>query len=383
MPRQKGLTMSSHSTLSPSSAKRWLECPPSAMLCAGKSDEASPYAMEGTCAHELCEYKLSKALGYTCIDPTDNLDYYDSEMEMHAESYTDFVLAELAKAKDMCKDPEVLIEQPVSFTKWVPGGFGTADCIIASDDTLQIIDFKYGVGVLVDAEWNPQMMLYALGSLEIYDDIYDIKTIKMTIFQPRRDNISTFTIEKSELLKWAHDYLQPQAQLASEGKGEFKAGDHCIFCKVKDVCRKRAEYNLELTKYEFKQASLLEDEEVADVLTKIDNLTSWANDIKDYALKKSLEGVKFPGFKVVEGRSTRKYSNEDLVVEAVVQAGFDPYELKVAGITAMTARLGKEKFNELLGDLIIKPNGKPTLVPESDKRPELGNAKDEFKETKV
>ena len=379
MKRQKGLTMSRHSKLSPSSAKRWLSCPPSALLCAEKDDEVSVFALEGTCAHALCEYKLSRALGYECEDPTKTLEYYDAEMDMHSESYTDFVLSELAKAKERCKDPEVLIEQPVSFTKWVPGGFGTADCIIASDDTLQIIDFKYGLGIMVDAEWNPQMLLYALGSLEIYDDLYDIETIKMTIFQPRRDNISSFTIDKMELLRWANEYLKPQALLASEGKGEFKAGDHCVFCKVKETCRERANYNLELAKYEFKDSILLEDEEIADVLTKIDNLTSWANDVKEYALKKALEGTKYPGFKVVEGRANRKYSDESLVAETVINAGFDPYEKKVIGITAMTSRLGKERFNELLGSLIIKPSGKPTLVPSSDKRSELNNATDDFK----
>lgn len=373
--------MPKHALLSASASKQWLNCPPSAKLCANVEDRASPYAQQGTDAHELCEYKvLLKTSGKAQWDPTENLDYYDAEMENCAEEYSSFVLEQFLDAKEHCSDPIVLVEQRLDFSKWVPEGFGTGDCIIVADDVLHIIDFKYGLGVLVEAEGNPQMMCYALGALDIYDGIYDIKTVKMTIFQPRRDNISTFEMNKTDLLNWADTVLAPTAKLAYEGKGEFKAGDHCQFCKVKATCRKRAEYNLELAKYDFEMPANLEDSEIAAILPKVDELVSWVNDIKEYALQQALSGTVYDGYKVVEGRANRKYTDEDAVAFAVKDAGYDPYEKKLLGITAMTSLLGKTKFNELLGGLIEKPQGKPTLVPETDKRPALNTAKDDFKE---
>lgn len=373
--------MPKHALLSASASKQWLNCPPSAKLCANVEDRASPYAQQGTDAHELCEYKvLLKTSGKAQWDPTENLEYYDAEMENCAEEYSSFVLEQFLDAKEHCSDPIVLVEQRLDFSKWVPEGFGTGDCIIVADDVLHIIDFKYGLGVLVEAEGNPQMMCYALGALDIYDGIYDIKTVKMTIFQPRRDNISTFEMNKTGLLNWADTVLAPTAKLAYEGEGEFKAGDHCQFCKVKATCRKRAEYNLELAKYDFEMPANLEDSEIAAILPKVDELVSWVNDIKKYALQQALSGTVYDGYKVVEGRSNRKYTDEDAVAFAVKDAGYDPYEKKLLGITAMTSLLGKTKFNELLGGLIEKPQGKPTLVPETDKRPALNTAKDDFKE---
>ncbi len=372
--------MAKHAILSPSASKQWLNCPPSAKLCAEVEDKESSYAQQGTDAHELCEYKVLKALGNDCQDPTANLDFYDAEMENCTEDYRNFVVEQLSEAKKLCKDPIVLVEQRLDFSKWVPEGFGTGDCLIVADDVLHIIDFKYGLGVLVDAEHNPQMMCYALGALDIYDGIYDIKTIKMTIFQPRRDNVSTCTMFKDELLSWAETVLAPTAQLAYEGKGDFKAGEHCTFCKIKSTCRKRAEYNLELAKYDFEMPANLDDTEIAAILPRVDCLVSWVNDIKEYALQKALSGTKFDGFKVVEGKSNRKYTDEATVASIVSEAGFDPYEKKLLGITAMTSLLGKQKFTELLGEHIEKPQGKPTLVPDTDKRPALNTAKDDFKD---
>ena len=224
------------------------------------------------------------------------------------------------------------------------------------------------------------MMCYALGALEVFGDIYDINQIKMTIFQPRRENISTYTISRNNLLKWANEVLAPTAQLAYVGEGEFKAGDHCQFCKVKATCRKRAEYNLELAKYDFEMPATLDDTEIAAILEKVDEMISWGNDIKEYALKQAQSGVHFEGWKVVEGRSNRKYTDEAAVAFAVKDAGFDPYEKKLLGVTAMSTLLGKKKFEELLGGLIYKPPGKPALVPESDKRPAMNTAIDDFKE---
>lgn len=372
--------MPKHAFLSASSSHRWLACPPSAKLCAEITEQASPYAAQGTDAHELCQHKVERSLGRDSPDPTENLDYYDQEMESCAEEYCSFVMEQVAEAKKHCKDPQVLIEQRLDFSQWVPEGFGTGDCVIVADDILQVIDFKYGVGVLVEAEKNPQMMCYALGAWSAFSFLYDFKTIKMTIFQPRRDNVSTYEISTEELLKWAEEVLKPTAALAYNGEGEFSAGDHCQFCNAKATCRKRAEYNLELAQYDFEMPVNLDETEIAAILPRIDELTAWANDIKEYALQQALSGTSYPGFKVVEGRSIRKYVDDTAVADAVKTAGYDPYEQKVLGITAMTQLLGKKKFEEILGSLITKPQGKPVLVPESDKRPAINTAYEDFKE---
>ncbi|MBR1442984.1 MAG: DUF2800 domain-containing protein, partial [Firmicutes bacterium] len=255
-----------HALLSASSSHRWLECPPSARLNDTADDIASAYAAQGTDAHNLCEYKVLRAIGEKAKDPTDTLSYFDQEMADCTDSYAQYVSEQLSKARERCKDPIVLVEQRFDFSKWVPQGFGTSDCVIVADDVLTVIDFKYGVGVLVEAEKNPQMMCYALGALQLLDGIYDINKISMTIFQPRREHISTYEIGKAELLEWADTVLAPMAQLAIRGEGEFKAGGHCRFCKVKATCRKRAEYNLELAKYDFEMPPTLDDDEVEIVL---------------------------------------------------------------------------------------------------------------------
>lgn len=370
--------MAKHAFLSASASHRWINCPPSAKLCEGIKDESSPYAQEGTDCHELCAYLVEKALGRAVTDPTSTLSYYNAEMQSCAESYRDYVLEQYEKAKEYCNDPIVFIEQRLDFSKYVEEGFGTGDCVIVADKVLHIIDYKHGLGVLVESEGNTQMMCYALGALEAFEDLYNIELIELTIFQPRRENVSSWTITKDELIAWAEQILKPTAALAYEGKGEFKAGDHCQFCKVKATCRKRAETNLELAKYDFEMPATLEDIEIAAILPKIDQLISWGNDIKDYALTQAQAGTHYEGFKVVEGRSTRKYTDETAVADRVEAAGYDPFEKKVAGITAMTTLLGKKKFEELLGDLIYKPPGKPALVPESDKRPAMNTAADDF-----
>jgi len=370
--------MSSHALLSASSSHRWLNCPPSARLCESYEDKGSDYAAEGTDAHSLCEFKLKSALGVEAKDPTEMLLYYSEEMEDCANGYASYVLELVEAGKQTCADPVVLIEQRVNFSSWVESGFGTADCIIITDGTLRIIDYKNGLGVLVEAENNPQMMLYALGALEIFDGIYDIDTVSMTIYQPRRANVSTFTLSKDDLYQWAEDTLKPAAELAYAGGGDYKCGDWCQFCKAKHDCRKRAEYNLELAKFDFQLPPLLTDEDVEEILGRVDELVSWANDIKDYALQTAVGGKEWHGWKLVEGRSNRKYTNEAVVAETVTAFGFDPYERKVLGITAMTSLLGKKRFEEVLSGYIEKPQGKPTLVPESDKRPVINTAKQDF-----
>ena len=375
--------MPKHAYLSASASHRWLACPPSAKLCANIADQTSEYAQQGTDCHELCAYLVEKALGRAVTDPTENLTFYDAEMQICAEEYRNYVLEQIEAAKEFCKDPQVMIEQRLDFSRWVENGFGTGDCVIVADEVLQIIDYKHGLGVLVSAGdeehgGNSQMMCYALGALEAFGDIYDINQIKMTIFQPRRDNVSTYTISKDDLLKWAEEVLAPTAQLAYTGKGEFKAGDHCQFCKVKATCRKRAEYNLELAKYDFEMPATLDDIEIAAILAKVDEMISWGNDIKEYALQQAQSGVHFDGWKIVEGKSNRKFTDEAAVVFKVKDAGYDPYEKQLLGITAMSTMLGKKKFEELLGELVDKPPGKPTLVPESDKRPAMNTAIDDF-----
>ena len=369
-----------HAVLSASSSERWLNCPPSARLCETYEDKSSDYAAEGTDAHALAEARLKQALGIPTEDPVENLTWYNAEMEDCAQGYAAYVVELLETAKQTCSDPVVMIEQRVDFSRWVPGGFGTGDCICIAEGLLNIVDLKYGAGIEVSADHNPQMMLYALGALEIFDGIYDIDTVRMTIYQPRKSNISIFEMSKDALLTWADTELTEKARLAYEGQGNFSCGEWCRFCKAKAECRERAIYNLRLAQYDFLNPALLQDEEIADILGRIDALTSWASDVKEYALQQAISGKGWTGWKLVEGRSNRKYTSEAAVAATVEDAGFDPYERKVLGVTAMQKMLGKTRFEELLTPYIEKPQGKPTLVLESDKRPAMNTAKNDFME---
>ncbi|MHC1694995.1 MAG: DUF2800 domain-containing protein [Eubacteriales bacterium] len=369
-----------HALLSASSAHKWISCPPSALLSKKFEDASSSFAQEGTDAHTLAQYKLEKLLGLDTKDPIESLSFYDEEMNSHAEYYAAFVLEQLEKAKETCADPQILIEQKLDFSKYVPEGYGHVDCLIISDGTLTVIDYKYGLGIKVSAERNPQMFCYALGGLALFDGIYDIDNIHLIIYQPRRENISEYSISRGELIKWAEEVLAPTAQLAIKGEGEYKAGEHCQFCKAKATCRKRAEYNLELAKYDFEEPATLDNDEIAAILANADELVSWVNDVKEYALKEALNGTKFEGFKVVAGRSNRKYTDEAAVADVIIAAGKDPFEKKLLGITAMTALLGKKTFEDILGGLTFKPPGKPVLVTADDKRPEYNSAFEDFDE---
>lgn len=257
----------------------------------------------------------------------------------------------------------------------MPDGFGTADCILIADGVMNIVDYKHGEGVEVSAVENPQMMLYALGALEIFDGIYDIAEVRMTIYQPRKNNVSVCVMDKDSLLEWAQNDLVYKAN-----QGDFHCGEWCRFCKAKTECRERAEANLALARYDFEAPALLDDEEIADILGEVDALTAWASDVKEYALQQAISGKDWPSWKVVEGRSNRKYTNDAVVAAAVESIGFDPYERKILGITAMQKMLGKSRFEDILAPYIEKPQGKPTLVPESDKRPAMNTAKNDFME---
>ena len=374
--------MSRHAILSASGSHRWLNCTPSARLELEFENTTSEAAREGTAAHALCEHKLKKFLKKRSKRPVS--DYNSDEMEECTDAYAEFAMEQYEEAKKSCKDPVILIEQKLDFSCYVPEGFGTGDCIIISDDKLHIIDFKYGQGILVEAEHNPQMMLYALGALEIYDALYDIKTVSMTIFQPRRENVSTWTIPVEQLKVWAEEELKPKAQMAYDGEGEYLPGEWCTFCRAATKCRARAEEKMKLARMEFKMPPLLTDAEIEEVLTVLPDLTKWANEITAYATEAAIHhGKEWNGFKVVEGRSNRKYRDEQLVAEAAKEHGYtDICRQSLIPMTEMQKLMGKADFEEILGDLIYKPPGRPTLVPITDKRPAMNvsNAVNEFNE---
>lgn len=368
-----------HAILSASSSHRWLNCPPSVRLTEGYQEEVSDYALEGTDAHTLCEYKLKKSLDLVDGEhPMPRLDWYNEEMEDCANGYVSYILQLIEEIKKTCTNPIILIEQRLDFSKYVEQGYGTGDFVLVADGLIHIVDYKHGQGIQVDANENSQLMLYALGALEMFGNLYDITEVRMTVYQPRRSNVSTFQMKAKDLYEWANNVLIPISKIAYEGQGEYKSGDWCQFCKAKTTCRERANANLKLAQSEFALPPLLDDEEIEEVLSKIDGLVAWANDIKDYALRSAISGKKWAGYKLVEGRSIRKYSDDNLVAKTVEDARYDPYEKKLIGITEMQKRLGKSKFDELLSELLIKPAGKPTLVPESDKRPEYNPAKTDF-----
>ena len=373
MPPQK------HALLSASSAHRWLQCPPSAKLTAGVTEAPSEAALQGTAAHALAEHKLRRALKQQSKRPIS--EYEDDEMDAYTDDYVAYVLEQYEQAKQDSPDTVIYIEQHLDFSHVVPGGFGTGDCLIVADGTLHVIDLKYGLGVLVEAERNPQMMVYALGALRLFDALYDIDEVALTVFQPRRENVSTWTISVTELNEWAEQTLKPAAEQAAKGEGEFCAGSWCQFCKIASTCRARAEANLELARYEFASPAELSADEVAEVLAQIPELTRWASDVQDYALSQALSGELYEGFKLVAGRSIRKYTDETAVAEAAKAAGYkDIYKQSLLTITAMEKLMGKKNFSEILGNLVVKPEGKPTLVPVTDKRPELqvSTAADDF-----
>jgi len=268
----------------------------------------------------------------------------------------------------------------VCFEEYVAGGFGTSDCVILGDGHMYVIDYKHGKGVEVSAEENSQLKCYALGSYLAFSPLYDISTITLVIYQPRISNYSQWSLKADDLLAWADNVLRPQAELALKGAGEYSCGSWCRFCRAKAICRKRAEENLMLARYDFARPDSLEEDEINAILAKVDQLVAWAEDVKTYALQQALAGYAWEDWKVVEGRSVRKYSDEAAVAKAVEDAGYDPFERKLLTITAMEKLFGKKTFEALLGDMVVKPSGKPTLVPRSDKRPEMTTAINEFME---
>lgn len=382
--------MAAHALLSASSAERWIHCTPSARLTEKIEDTGSVYAQEGTLAHSLAElelrYQLKLITQNTYNKELKQLkasELYTEDMPDQVEKYTEYVFERFAEAKSHTPDALIFLEQRLDFSKYVPEGFGTGDCIIIADGTMEIIDLKYGKGVEVTADNNAQMMLYALGALEEYNFIYDIDRVRMTIGQPRLNNFSTAEITVEELQEWATNIVIPAAEQAFKGDGEMSAGDWCKWCKVKSTCKTRAKAITDVAeKYELKDPNLMTNDEIAEILHKVDEIQAWAKDIQEYALNQARDNnIKYPGWKLVEGRSNRKYSDEDAVAGVLITEGMTEEQIfikKLKGITDMEKALGKKTFTNLLQDFIIKPPGKPTLVIESDKRPELNSVEADF-----
>lgn len=382
--------MAEHALLSASSAERWLNCTPSARITEYMPETTSTYAAEGRLAHALGELELSYQLKEITKRTYDRRlkdikkhELYSEEMPEYIEIYTNYVFEKLAEAQSHTPDALIFLEQRLDFSRRVPDGFGTGDCIIIADDLMEVIDLKYGKGVEVSAEDNPQMKLYALGALEAFGWIYNIQHVRMTIMQPRIDNISTWEISAEKLLAWADTELKQKAQAAWEGAGECVAGDWCRFCKAKATCKVRADAALAVAEhYHYQGPHLMSVEDVAEILHKAEELQAWAKDVQDFALEQARDhNVRYPGWKLVEGRSNRKYSDETevaIVLEAEGLTEEEIYNKKVKGITEMEKQLGKKRFQTLLTKLIIKPPGKPTLVVESDKRPEINSVESDF-----
>ena len=374
--------MAKHALLSASGAHRWLECTPSAQLELQFPQSTSEYAEEGTAAHELCELTARYWLGEISEAEYENRrdelakgKYYNAEMQECANDYAKFVTEKTAAARETCEDAFTALEVRVDFSKYVKDGFGTGDCIIVSDNVLEIIDFKYGKGVRVEAAGNPQMKLYALGAYLEYNTLFDIDSVRMTIFQPRLSGVqSSDEITVKELLEWAEKYVKPRAKLAYKGEGEFAPSEEvCKFCRAKAQCKARADKNLKLFD-EAPDVLLLTPEDAGKILEQAGDIQSWLADLESLVSSTLLAGQPVEGWKMVEGRSNRRFTDELKVVAAMKAAGYDEsllYERKLITLTQMEKDFGKKAVAETLGELIVKPQGKPTLAPAKDKCPEF------------
>ena len=371
-----------HALLSASGAHRWLHCTGSPLLEKGFPDSTSVYAQEGTLAHYLCELKLMAYTGEITKRKLTSMknklmksELWQPEMDSTSEAYLDYI-------KDITMSytvkPVILIEKKVDFSRYVPEGFGTADCLILAGDTLHVVDYKHGKGVVVDADHNPQMMLYALGAMSELSLLYRFKFVHMTIVQPRVNNISEFTMAADELIEWGEKVVKPKAEAAISGNGEFEAGDWCRFCRAKRQCKTRYEANDSL----YPELSARHDprlitlEELGEYLKRGKDMAAWLEDMREYALSESLAGAEVPGWKAVEGRGSRAFTDTDEAVDTLIRNGIDEsvlYERRVLTLAQMEKAIGKKTFGEIVGNLVVKNPGKPTLVEESDKRPKITN----------
>ena len=387
--------MTAHAKLSASGSEKWMTCTPSANLEAQFPDEGSEFAREGSFAHQLFELEINyfleriTAKQYKTRRAALMKDaFYSQELEDYVEEAVVFAMDRIREIKHECKDPVIMVEKRLDFSRWVPEGFGTGDLVIVADGIVEVMDLKYGKGIYVDPIHNSQLRLYGLGAFNELSHLYDIFRVRMTVLQPRLHNFGSEELHIDDLLEWAIYTVKPLADLAWVGKGEFVAGEHCTscFCKARYTCPARAAQAIAVAQQEF---GPLEDAQpplpeslsmarIAELLPKADMVIDWFNDLKAYALKQATEhNTIVPGYKMVEGRSNRKYSDQDAVAAKLVAAGVPEatiYERSLLGITAMEKAVGKKVFAEVLDGLIVKPEGKPTLVPVSDKRPALASA---------
>lgn len=381
-----------HALLGASKAEQWISCPPSARLQESIPEKRSEYADEGTAAHELGENKLRRRVTACDSKERKRLDkdlerikagqYYCREMEDIIQDYAELVEEMYLSAKAKSPDAVILLEERLDFSEWVPGGYGTGDIVIIADGVLEVIDLKYGAGVAVSAVGNPQMRLYALGAWSAYSYLYGIEEVKMTIIQPRLDSISTDSIAIDDLLEWAENVVKPAAALADAGEGEFKSGEHCRWCKVKGNCRARADEAMRALEYELQDPALLSNEEIGSTLFIADQLKKWAKDVEDYAFDQAVSGHPIPQWKLVEGRSNRTIQDKDAAIKAFEAAKLEPDKYlkpqELLGIGDLEKKVGKKVLPIILDGLITKPPGKPTLVAETDPRPELNSMESDF-----
>jgi hypothetical protein len=366
-----------------------MNCTPSARIEEKiGGDSSSVFAEEGTLAHEFGDVELTRYLKKIRPKTYENRleelrahELYSDEMEEYVAIYTDYVTQEFKAAKRKTKDAVLLIEEKVDLTDFIENGFGTNDAMIIADGVMEVIDLKYGKGVKVDADKNPQLMLYGLGALNYFELSYDIHTVRLTIVQPRLNHISSWDIEADELMTWGENEVRTKAAEAYEGKGLQCAGSWCKWCKAKPQCATLASQNMKIARHEFKDPHLLSPENLVDIFGQAKQITDWIKSVGDHMLKSALSGTKYPGLKVVEGRSTRKWTDEQKVEDVLRELPHDETDymtIKLKGITAIEKLVGKKEFPIIMDGLVIKPQGSPTLVDESDKRQPFSSAKDDF-----
>lgn len=381
--------MGAHALLSPSAAHRWLHCTAAPRLEVNVEDKGSSFALEGTLAHAYCALKLKEFLHLPTDGEVDEIkqlndQYHSGEMDEYTDTYKTIVLEKYTATRATTKDACLLIETRLDFSNYVPDSFGTADAIIIADGTMEVIDFKYGKGAKVSAYNNPQMLIYALGAYERFNFEYNIERVRMTIIQPRIDNLSEYEIPVTELVTWTASELMPKAKQAYEGNGPQVPGDWCQFCKVKCSCRALKQRCTD-TVNNYPDAKLITAEELAtEVLPILATVKTWLSGVEDYALQQALSGVQLPGWKIVEGRSNRKITDPEAAAAALNGAGYEstliykPQELRT--ITDLEKLAGKKQFAAICGEYIDKPQGKPTLAPDSDKRQAIDPVADDFKD---
>lgn len=397
-----------HAVLGASSAKRWLTCTPSARLgerlTSRFGSESSPYAQEGTKAHALAEIKVRKAF-YTADGMTTtvysrmseeerdaytgiNAFRYDalrlelgdipSDMEHATDAYCDVVMEKYLSAKDRDPSTRLLLEQRLDYSRWVPSGFGTGDCVIVSDSLLEVCDYKHGMGIPVDAVDNPQLRLYGLGAIDKFGQLYDFPAVRVTIIQPRLESVSEETLDREALLDWAETEVREKAQLAWKGIGDFVPGDHCRFCPAKAVCSARVAEALKLFRYGFETPGLIPDEQVPGILETLDTAEAWIKDFRAYVEKQALNGQKFPGWKLVRGKKpNRRWADPEEVRAQLLRAGYAPGQIETTSLKPVgeiEKTIGAKAFRALVGGLVAQGEGRLTLVPESDKRLEYASA---------